>query len=140
MRGFLGGFLAPELLGEQAATHLQDALDTAIANPDKQVVFFAVGFETTAPSTAVTVLKAMQKGITNFSLFCNHVTIVPPLKAILESPDLRLNGFRVIATRPDIQQTLRDSADLCFLLILPIEPTLLSSGLFAETMHASVIP
>jgi len=84
-----------------------DALRIAIANPDKQVVFFAVGFETTAPSTAVTVMKAMQKGITNFSLFCNHVTIVPPLKAILDSPDLRLNGFlgpghvsTVIGNRP----------------------------------------
>jgi len=84
-----------------------DALRIAIANPDKQVVFFAVGFETTAPSTAVTVMKAMEKGITNFSLFCNHVTIVPPLKAILESPDLRLNGFlgpghvsTVIGNRP----------------------------------------
>jgi len=84
-----------------------DALRIAIANPDKQVVFFAVGFETTAPSTAVTVQKAMQKGVTNFSLFCNHVTIVPPLKAILDSPDLRLNGFlgpghvsTVIGNRP----------------------------------------
>jgi hydrogenase expression/formation protein HypD len=84
-----------------------DALRIAIANPDKQVVFFAVGFETTAPSTAVTVMKAMQKGVTNFSLFCNHVTIVPPLKAILDSPDLRLNGFlgpghvsTVIGNRP----------------------------------------
>jgi len=84
-----------------------DALRIAIANPDKKVVFFAVGFETTAPSTAVTVMKAMQKGVTNFSLFCNHVTIVPPLKAILESPDLRLNGFlgpghvsTVIGNRP----------------------------------------
>ncbi|MDQ6725915.1 MAG: hydrogenase formation protein HypD [Actinomycetota bacterium] len=84
-----------------------DALRIAIANPDKQVVFFAVGFETTAPSTAVTVMKAMEKGVTNFSLFCNHVTIVPPLKAILESPDLRLNGFlgpghvsTVIGNRP----------------------------------------
>ncbi len=70
-----------------------DALRIAIANPDKQVVFFAVGFETTAPSTAVTVLKARERGVTNFSVFCNHVTIVPPVKAILESPDLRLNGF-----------------------------------------------
>jgi hydrogenase expression/formation protein HypD len=84
-----------------------DALRIAIANPDKQVVFFAVGFETTAPSTAVTVMKAMEKGVTNFSLFCNHVTIVPPLKAILDSPDLRLNGFlgpghvsTVIGNRP----------------------------------------
>jgi hydrogenase expression/formation protein HypD len=84
-----------------------DALRIAEANPDKEVVFFAVGFETTAPSTAVTVLKARQRNIKNFSVFCNHVTIVPPLKAILESPDLRLHGFlgpghvsTVIGNRP----------------------------------------
>jgi hydrogenase expression/formation protein HypD len=70
-----------------------DALRIAAQNPDREVVFFAVGFETTAPSTAVTLLKARDKGIANFSLFCNHVTIVPPLRAILESPDLRLDGF-----------------------------------------------
>jgi hydrogenase expression/formation protein HypD len=56
-------------------------------------VFFAVGFETTAPSTAVTVLRAKEKGVKNFRVFSNHVTIVPPLKAILDSPDLRLDGF-----------------------------------------------
>ncbi|MDQ3680336.1 MAG: hydrogenase formation protein HypD [Actinomycetota bacterium] len=70
-----------------------DALRIAKENPDREVVFFAIGFETTAPSTAVTLLKARAAGITNFSVFCNHVTIVPPLKAILESPDLRLDGF-----------------------------------------------
>ena len=59
-----------------------DALRIAIANPDRQVVFFAVGFETTAPSTAVTLMKAREKGITNFSLFCNHVTIIPAIRAI----------------------------------------------------------
>jgi hydrogenase expression/formation protein HypD len=62
-------------------------------NPDRNVVFFAVGFETTAPSTALTLLQARAKGIGNFSVFSNHVTIVPPLRAILESPDLRLDGF-----------------------------------------------
>ena len=70
-----------------------DALRIAIEAPDREIVFFAVGFETTAPSTAVTLLRARDLGITNFSVFCNHVTIVPPLKAILESPDLRLDGF-----------------------------------------------
>ncbi len=70
-----------------------DALKLAEKNPDRQVVFFAVGFETTAPSTALTVLRARQLGISNFSVFSNHVTIVPPLRAILESPDLRLDGF-----------------------------------------------
>jgi len=70
-----------------------DALKIAVENPDKHVVFFAVGFETTAPSTAVTLVRAKALGVTNFSVFCNHVTIVPPIKAILESPDLRLSGF-----------------------------------------------
>ena len=70
-----------------------DALKVAIDNPDKHIVFFAVGFETTAPSTAVTLVRARTLGVRNFSIFCNHVTIVPPIKAILESPDLRLSGF-----------------------------------------------
>ncbi len=70
-----------------------DALRLARENPDRQVVFFAVGFETTAPSTALTMIRARAEGITNFSVFCNHVTIVPPLRALMESPDLRLDGF-----------------------------------------------
>jgi len=70
-----------------------DALKLAEANPDRHVVFFAVGFETTAPSTALTVLRAKALGVTNFSVFSNHVTIVPPLRAILDSPGLRLDGF-----------------------------------------------
>jgi hydrogenase expression/formation protein HypD len=70
-----------------------DALRYAREHPDREVVFLAVGFETTAPSTAVTLLRARAEGIGNFSVFCNHVTIVPPVRAILESPDLRLDGF-----------------------------------------------
>ncbi|RQM35340.1 hydrogenase formation protein HypD [Rhodococcus ruber] len=70
-----------------------DALKIAVDHPDRRVVFFAVGFETTAPSTAVTLVRARQLGLSNFTVFCNHVTIVPPIKAILESPDLRLSGF-----------------------------------------------
>ncbi len=84
-----------------------DSLKIAKENPEREIVFFAVGFETTAPSTAVTLLKARAGNITNFGVFCNHVTIVPPLKAILESPDLRLDGFigpghvsTVIGNRP----------------------------------------
>lgn len=84
-----------------------DALKIAMENPTKHVVFFAVGFETTAPSTAVTLVRAKQLGVTNFSVFANHVTIVPPIKAILDSPDLRLSGFlgpghvsTVVGTRP----------------------------------------
>jgi hydrogenase expression/formation protein HypD len=70
-----------------------DALRVAADNPERPVVFFAVGFETTAPSTAATVLKARQDVVMNFSVFSNHVTIVPPIRVILESPDLRLDGF-----------------------------------------------
>lgn len=70
-----------------------DALDLAARNPEREVVFLAVGFETTAPSTAVTVRKARAGAVKNFSVFCNHVTIVPPLQAILESPGLELHGF-----------------------------------------------
>ena len=70
-----------------------DSLKIAKANPDKRVVFMAIGFETTAPSMAMTVLRARAQGIGNFSVFCNHVTIIPAIKAILDSPDLRLDGF-----------------------------------------------
>lgn len=70
-----------------------DALKLAQRNPDRQVVFFAIGFETTAPATALTLLKAAAENVPNLSVFCNHVTIVPAIKAILDSPDLRLDGF-----------------------------------------------
>ncbi len=84
-----------------------DALAIARDNPDREIVFFGLGFETTMPSTAMTVLAAEAEGIENFSLFCNHITIIPTIKAILDSPDLRLDGFlgpghvsMVIGTRP----------------------------------------
>ncbi|MGH7906054.1 MAG: hydrogenase formation protein HypD [Candidatus Binataceae bacterium] len=70
-----------------------DALNLARRNPDRRVVFLAIGFETTAPSTAVTLMRAKADGVRNFSVFCNHVTIIPAIKAILDSPDLRLSGF-----------------------------------------------
>ncbi|WP_299391464.1 hydrogenase formation protein HypD [Pelagibius sp.] len=70
-----------------------DALALARDNPEREVVFFALGFETTMPSTALTVLQAEAEGIENFSLFCNHITIIPTIKAILDSPDLRIDGF-----------------------------------------------
>jgi hydrogenase expression/formation protein HypD len=84
-----------------------DALKVARENPDREVVFFAIGFETTTPSTALTLLRARAEGIRNFFVFCNHVTIIPAIRAILDSPDLRLDGFigpghvsTVIGTRP----------------------------------------
>jgi hydrogenase expression/formation protein HypD len=70
-----------------------DALTMASKNPDREVVFLALGFETTAPSTALTVLAAAKEGVKNFSVFCNHILIVPALKALLDSPDLQLDGF-----------------------------------------------
>ncbi|HIE56016.1 MAG TPA: hydrogenase formation protein HypD, partial [Chromatiaceae bacterium] len=70
-----------------------DALELARKNPDRQVIFFALGFETTMPSTALTVLQAKREGIDNFSLFCNHITTVPTIKAILDSPDMQIDGF-----------------------------------------------
>ena len=70
-----------------------DALTLARNNPDKNVVFFGLGFETTTPSTALTVLLAEAEGIENFFVFSNHITIVPTIKAILDSPDQRIDGF-----------------------------------------------
>ncbi len=70
-----------------------DALKLARLNPEKHVMFFAIGFETTAPSTALTLMRAKAEGIHNFSVFCNHVTIIPAIRAILDSPDMRLDAF-----------------------------------------------
>jgi hydrogenase expression/formation protein HypD len=56
-------------------------------------VFFAIGFETTMPSTALTILRAEAEGVRNFSVFCNHITIVPTINAVLDSPDMHLDGF-----------------------------------------------
>lgn len=70
-----------------------DALKLARQHPDRKVVFFAIGFETTAPSTALTLLRARQNGLRNFFVFSNHVTIIPAVKSILDSPDMRLEGF-----------------------------------------------
>ena len=70
-----------------------DSLALAKENPDKQVVFFALGFETTMPSTALTILQAEREGVENFTVFCNHITIIPTIKAILDSPELSLDGF-----------------------------------------------
>jgi hydrogenase expression/formation protein HypD len=84
-----------------------DALELARRNPTRQVVFFALGFETTMPSTALTVLQAEQDQVDNFSVFCNHITTLPTIKAILDSPDMSIDGFiapghvsMVIGARP----------------------------------------
>jgi hydrogenase expression/formation protein HypD len=70
-----------------------DALAVAQENPDKQVVFFGIGFETTAPANAMTVHQARRLGITNFSLLVSHVLVPPAIAAIMESPTCRVQGF-----------------------------------------------
>lgn len=70
-----------------------DALKIAEDNPLKQIVFFAVGFETTAPATAMTVHQAYEKGIKNFSLLVSHVLVPPAIEAILSSPNNKVQGF-----------------------------------------------
>jgi hydrogenase expression/formation protein HypD len=70
-----------------------DALKVALANPDKQVVFFAVGFETTAPANAMAVWQAQQLGIDNFSILVSHVLVPPAMTALLESPSNQVQAF-----------------------------------------------
>jgi len=70
-----------------------DALKLARNNPERHVMFFAIGFETTAPSTALTLMRAKAERLRNFSVFCNHVTIIPAIRAILDSPDMRIDAF-----------------------------------------------
>ncbi|MEA3248053.1 MAG: hydrogenase formation protein HypD [Gemmatimonadota bacterium] len=70
-----------------------DALALARRNPDKEVVFFAVGFETTAPANAMAVWRAAELGVTNFSVLVSHVTVPPAITAIMEAPDNRVQGF-----------------------------------------------
>lgn len=83
-----------------------DALDMACRHPDRQVVFFAIGFETTTPPTAVAVKEAQRRGLNNFSVFCNHVLTPAAMAGILDE-DVEVDGFigpghvsSVIGTRP----------------------------------------
>lgn len=70
-----------------------DAVTLAERNPDRQVVFFAVGFETTAPANAMAVWKAHRAGLDNFSILCSHVLVPPAMEAILGAPDNRVQAF-----------------------------------------------
>ncbi|MGO8765525.1 MAG: hydrogenase formation protein HypD [Limisphaerales bacterium] len=70
-----------------------DAVKLAEQNPNREVVFFGVGFETTAPATAMTVYQAAQKGLKNFSMLVSHVLVPPAMEALLSSPDCRVQGF-----------------------------------------------
>ncbi|WP_372921087.1 hydrogenase formation protein HypD [Roseovarius sp.] len=84
-----------------------DALEIARRNPDREVVFFGLGFETTTPSTAFAIQAAAREGLGNFSVFCNHITVPEPLRALLNDPHMQLDGFvgpghvsMVIGTHP----------------------------------------
>ncbi len=84
-----------------------DALELARRNPDREVVFFGLGFETTTPSTALSIQQAAREGLTNFTVFCNHITVPPPIRALLNDPHMVLDGFvgpghvsMVIGTHP----------------------------------------
>jgi len=70
-----------------------DALRLAEKTPDRHVMFFAIGFETTAPSTAVTLLRARELGIDNFTVFCNHILVNPAIGAVLDMPEMAIDGF-----------------------------------------------
>ena len=70
-----------------------DALDLARKHPDREIVFFAVGFETTAPPNAMAVFQAAQQGIRNFSVLVSHVLVPPAMEAVLSSPQNRVQGF-----------------------------------------------
>lgn len=86
----------------------QDALKIARDNPERQVVFFAIGFETTTPPTAVAIKQAQAEGLTNFSVFCNHVLTPAAMQAILDAPEpVQIDAFlgpshvsSVIGSRP----------------------------------------
>lgn len=84
-----------------------DALTIAEQNPDKKIVLFGLGFETTMPSLAITLQQAKQRKITNFFVFCQHITIIPTLKSLLMTPDIQIDAFlgpghlsMVIGTHP----------------------------------------
>lgn len=84
-----------------------DALELARRNPGREVVFFGLGFETTTPSTALSIQQAAREELANFSVFCNHITVPEPIKALLDDPDMVLDGFigpghvsMVIGTHP----------------------------------------
>jgi hydrogenase expression/formation protein HypD len=70
-----------------------DALKTARENPQKTVVFFAIGFETTAPANAMAILQAKAEGLENFCVLVSHVTVPAAITALMESPDVRVDGF-----------------------------------------------
>ncbi len=70
-----------------------EAVNIAAKNPDREVVFFAVGFETTAPANALSVIQARQAGVTNYSILASHVLVPPAIEAVMNDPEARIQGF-----------------------------------------------
>lgn len=112
-----------------------DAVEIAAKNPQQQVVFFAVGFETTAPATALAVKQAAQRGLTNFSLLTAHVRVQPAMELLLQAPDNRVQGF-LAAGHVCTVIGYESYADLCQRYRVPIvvtgfEPLDLAAGILA---------
>ena len=99
-----------------------DALTVARENPDKQVVFFGIGFETTAPANAMTVYQAKRLGIENFSLLVSHVLVPPAVAAIMESPTCRVQAFLAAGHVCTVMGT-EESPPLCDKYNVPIVVT-----------------
>ena len=93
--GTAGDMLAAKARGGdvRAVYSPLDAVDVAQRNPDREVVFFAVGFETTAPANAMAVHRARREGLRNFSMLASHVLVPPAIRAILDSPGSHIDGF-----------------------------------------------
>jgi hydrogenase expression/formation protein HypD len=90
-----------------------DALAWARRHPHEQVVFFAVGFETTAPATALAVKQAAHDGVENFSLLVAHVRVLPAMEAIVRSPESRVQGFLAAGHVCTVMGYLRDVRAVC---------------------------
>ncbi|MBK8254041.1 MAG: hydrogenase formation protein HypD [Polyangiaceae bacterium] len=84
-----------------------DALAIAQQNPQKRVVFFAIGFETTAPATALTVLQAEKENVANFSILCHHVLVIPPLRALLEDSKMCATAEGLSTHSINVQESLK---------------------------------
>ncbi len=93
--GHTGSLLQARAAGAEVRTVYSpvDALQLAAKEPHKQIVFFGVGFETTAPATALAVLQARQLKLRNFSLLVHHVRVEPAMRAVIQLPDNRVQGF-----------------------------------------------
>lgn len=93
--GSHGSLMTARARGAQVVTVYSpsDAVHFAIQHPDQQIVFFAVGFETTAPATALAVLQARSLGLRNFSMLGSHVRVQPAMEALMEAPGNRVQAF-----------------------------------------------